>query len=85
MRLRVCSPWRASSWKFSQLYFEDADLLYRPRLVELRLVYRKYSGKFALPNEISTMSFEVRLSPLVPCACCAPHPLWFRATFCAHV
>ncbi len=33
-------------------------------MVELRLVYRKYSGLYALPNEQHTMSFEVRVCGL---------------------
>ena len=55
-------PWwtRGCSWKFSQLYFEDVDAALRTRMVELRLVYRKFSGRFALPTEPHTMSFDVR-------------------------
>ena len=57
--MRLCFAW-ARSWKYQRLYCEKVDLLYKEHLTELRLAYRKFSGKYALPAETPYMSIDVR-------------------------
>lgn len=66
-------------WKFSRLYTERVDNVFKPFVPVLRAVYKRFSGRFALPAETPTMSTEV-------CCCfprvsCENHPA-VRVSMC---
>lgn len=46
-------------WKLRRLYNESVDNMYKPAMVSLKTVFKKYSGRFSLPTEIPFMSQEV--------------------------
>ncbi|CAI2375065.1 unnamed protein product [Moneuplotes crassus] len=56
--LPFTSKFDSNKWRMEQLWNEKCDYVYKRYLIQVKTVYEKHSGRFAMPSATRYMSFE---------------------------